>query len=199
MPPASPLALGEREACLEMIRYWLDNVALHTGTGSEVQNAALVLVGTHKDRVSSARDHEAISQLLWSRFSQHVQWPFVVPLKEGVVSTGRGLLWFYPVDNTRASGVGRDPVLGQLITSLEGKVQAQDHVHRLVPFTWMSLYDKLQEELHAGKLVVSMHTVQGLARDCGVAVEDVELVLRYFDCMGLLLYCADGRMHGIHV
>jgi GTPase SAR1 family protein len=187
---------SEREGCLGMIRYWLDNIALHTGTGREEHNAPLVLVGTHKDKVLSARDHEAISQLLWSRFSQHVQWPYVVPLKEGVVSTGRGLLWFYPVDNTRSTGVGRDPVLGQLITSLEAKVQAKDHVHRTVPFSWMSLYDKLQAEKQAGNLVVSMDKVLGFARDCDVASGDVSLVLRYFDCMGLLLYCAETRMHG---
>ena len=77
---------------------------------------------------------------------QHVQWPYVVALKEGVVSTGRGLLWFYPVDNTRSCGVFRDPVLNQLIKGLEATVEARDHVHRLVPFSWMALYDKLQVE-----------------------------------------------------
>ena len=107
-------------------------------------------------------------------------------------------------------------------------MQAKDHVHRLVPFSWMSLYDKLQvrilerhfsdleyllyeitieltfenfnqAELLGGKLVVSMEQVQGLARDCGIVSEDVGLVLRYLDCMGLLLYCAENRMHGAAV
>ena len=196
MDRLAPSALAsEREQTLAMIRYWLDNIALHTGTGHEEHNAPLFLVGTHKDKVPEPRDHEAISQLLWANFSQHVQWPYVVALKEGVVSTGRGLLWFYPVDNTRSCGMFRDPVLNQLIKSLEATVEAKDHVHRLVPFLWMSLYDKLQAELLSGKLVVSMEQVQGLARDCGIAPEDVWLVLRYLDCMGLLLYCAENRMH----
>lgn len=44
-----------------------------------------------------------------------------------------------------------------------------------------------------------MEQVQGLARDCGIASEDVGLVLRYLDSMGLLLYCAENRMHGAAV
>ena len=44
-----------------------------------------------------------------------------------------------------------------------------------------------------------MELVQGLARDCGIAPEDVGLVLRYLDCMGLLLYCGENRMHGAAV
>lgn len=141
VPSAPP---SEREQTLGMIRYWLDNIALHTGTGHEEHNAPLFLVGTHKDKVPEPRDHEAISQLLWSNFSQHIQWPFVVALKEGVVSTRRGLLRFYPVDNTRSNGVLRYPALDQHIKSLKAIVQARDHVHRLVPFSWMSIYHKLQ-------------------------------------------------------
>jgi len=126
---------GERDKCLAMIRYWLDNIALHTGTGREGRNASLVLVGTHKDMVSDPKEHEKISQLLWSTFGSHVQWPFVTPLKKGIVSTGRGLLWFFPVDNTRTNDQtegGRDPVLNQLAVCLEERIQSLDHLRRSV-------------------------------------------------------------------
>ena len=69
-------------------------------------------------------------------------------------------------------------------------------MHRTVPFAWMSLYDKLQAEKQAGNLVVGMDKVLGFARDCDVASGDVSLVLRYFNCMGLLLNCTEARMHG---
>ena len=161
-----------------------------------------MLVGTHKDKVNEPRDHEAISQLLWSNFSSHVQWPFVIPLKEGVVSTGRGLLWFYPVDNTRStdrSNDGRDPVLGQLIASLEAAIQSCDQLHRLVPFTWMKLYDKLQAELRSGKMLLSIQHLHEVATECELSPSDVSLALHYLDCMGLLLHCADERLHSAAV
>ena len=126
---------GERDKCLAMIRYWLDNIALHTGTGREGRNASLVLVGTHKDMVSDPKEHEKISKLLWSTFGSHVQWPFVTPLKKGIVSTGRGLLWFFPVDNTRTNDQterGRDPVLNQLALCLEERIQSLAHLRRSV-------------------------------------------------------------------
>jgi hypothetical protein len=59
----------------------------------------------------------------------------------------------------------------------------------------MKLYDKLQAKLRDGELVVGMQEVQDLAAGCSIPVNDLELALHYFDCMGLLLHCADNRMH----
>lgn len=157
----------EREKCLAMVRYWLDNIALHTSTAKGRRSAPLVLVGTHKDLVAQPRDHEAISQLLWSNFRAHVQWPFVAALREGVVSTGRGLLWFFPVDNTRSteqSSCGRDPVLAQLISTVEAKAQAFEHLQRLVPFGWIALFDSMQADLKEGRLLIPMQV--GAAETC---------------------------------
>ena len=195
---SSSAPASDREGALAMIRYWLDTIAVHTGRGRGAQNSPLALVGTHKDKVPDPREHENISVLLWSTFSTHVQWAYVMPLREGVVSTGRGLLWFFPVDNTRTcddSASMRDPVLSQLTAVLEAKIRSRDYVHRTVPFSWLQVHDSLQAELRAGELLVSMRRVRELASHCGLAADEIGLALDYLDCMGLALCCVDERLH----
>jgi hypothetical protein len=54
-----------------------------------------------------------------------------------VLSTGTGLLHFFPVDNTAAPGF--DPAVVHLRVALTTAVSAEAYVQRRVPFTWLQV------------------------------------------------------------
>jgi hypothetical protein len=88
-------------------------------------------------QVSLPRDHEAISELLRRTFAGHVAWGSVLSFPKATLSTGTGLLHFFPVDNTAAPGL--DPVVGHLRAALTMAVSEEAYVQRRVPFAWLQV------------------------------------------------------------
>jgi len=63
---------------LAFLAFWLDSIAAHAvDPKEEPEIAPIVLVGTHKDRVSSSADHEMISKMLDKTFSGKRAWSSV--------------------------------------------------------------------------------------------------------------------------
>jgi GTPase SAR1 family protein len=67
-----------REGCLSTLSFWLNSIIMHTYDEVTGKTAPIFIVGTHKDVVSSAADHQQVSELLEQRFGQSVAWPSVV-------------------------------------------------------------------------------------------------------------------------
>ena len=158
------------------------------------RGASILLVGTHKDRVPDPRDHERISGLLTDRLQANPSWVRVAPFLEGEVSTGRGVLCFFPVDNTRGN---RDPVVGQLMRQVEAAVRGAEHMGHKVPFAWLALLDRV-EALKRERLVVVPFgrflracAEAGMPSGPSAGLEaEAGLALRFFDRLGVLMHHA---------
>lgn len=83
------------------------------------------------------RDHEAISELLRRTFSGHVAWGTALSFTKATLSTGIGLLHFFPVDNSAVPGA--DSAVGHLRAALTTAVSAEAYVQRRVPFAWLQV------------------------------------------------------------
>jgi hypothetical protein len=89
----------KKEECLSFLRFWLNSIYLHAQSphgysGKEV--APIILVGTHKDKVSKPAHHGKISRLLYDRLHLSPAFRFIVKFNEGetVEGIGRGLFFF---------------------------------------------------------------------------------------------------------
>ena len=91
--------------------------------------------------MSDPRDHEAINALLRHTFGGHAAWATVLPFREAALEFGRGVLHFFPVDNTAAAA---DPALACLRATVAKRMGEEEHVRRRVPFPWLSALDRLR-------------------------------------------------------
>ena len=180
--PDSP----DLENGLAYLRHWLHTVGVYC------RHTSIILVGTHKDRVQQPRDHELISGLLYQKFREHPSWPSVSEWQDGQLSTGRGVLCFFPVNNTLGN---RDPVVGALMRQVEELVRASDHLQHTVPFAWMALLDRLEALKQGGRLVVSLDEFRVLCGEAGLPsasglglAAETHMVLNFFNRLGLLMH-----------
>jgi GTPase SAR1 family protein len=67
-----------REGCLSTLSFWLNSIIMHTYDEVTGKTAPIFIVGSHKDVVPSAAEHQYVSELLEQRFGQSVAWPSVV-------------------------------------------------------------------------------------------------------------------------
>lgn len=182
---------GQKTA-LGFVEFWLNSIALHTAVqkGSTAQQCApIILVGTHKDKVKSPAQHENISKLLYDTFCDTPAWPYLEPNHEGEVSTGRGLLWFFPVDNT----VGHsDGVIPAVLHVIEKLAKQAEYTKQEVPFSWLKCYDKMMAEPRA---YLSLTEASNIAKESGLPVsrtleleKEVSVMLEFFNGLGKLMW-----------
>jgi hypothetical protein len=151
-----------------------------------------MLVGTHKDRVREPREHELISRLLYEQFREYPSWPSVSEWQDGQLSTGRGVLCFFPVDNTLGN---RDPMVGALMREVEARVRESEHLQHTVPFAWMALLDRLEALKQGGRAVVALDEFRALCGGAGLPsapglgmAAEADMVLRFCNRLGLLMH-----------
>ena len=180
--PGSP----DAPACLAYLRHWLHTVGVYC------RRASILLVGTHKDRVRDPREHEAVGGALYDALHAHPSWPAVLEFREGELSTGRGVLCFFPVDNTLGS---RDPVVGRLMRCVEATVRESEHLRHWVPFAWLALLDRIEALKQGSCLAVPLAEAVRLGAECGMpsgpalgAEAEAVLALRFLDRLGLVLH-----------
>ncbi len=180
--PDSP----DLEDGLAYLRHWLHTVGVYC------RHTSIILVGTHKDRVQQPREHELISGLLYQQFREHPSWPSVSEWQDGQLSTGKGVLYFFPVNNTLGN---RDPVVGALMRQVEMLVRASAHLQHTVPFAWMALLDRLESLKQGGRLVVSLDEFRVLCGEAGLPsapglgmAAETHMVLNFFNRLGLLMH-----------
>ncbi len=179
---------SKRESSLSFLSFWLNSIYLHAKS-PDGSVAPIFLVGTHKDIVSSPADHEAVSVLIYDKFKSSPAFSSsVLPFKNGVTSSGTGLLWFYPVDNTQGSGIGNIEVIK---SAIHDKLQHEDYLKRAVPLPWLQVFDALQA---TKKLHVTLSHVEVTAKQFGFPITQSSLeaevlcMLKFFTESGLLMH-----------
>lgn len=134
-----PHMMKDPQRAVEMIRYWLNSLALHA------KGAPILLVGTHKDQVKTSEEHKKISEMLLEilgdRLVEQVT-PFAKEQEDGV--------WFYPIDNSLSGARSPDPVVAELRHAIEvvAKEDPEEYLERPIPIRWHGILDILlkQEE-----------------------------------------------------
>ncbi len=176
----------EKKQAVAYLRHWL-----HTA-GVYCKQTKIFLVGTHKDIVKSASDHESISETLHENFSSLPCWHAVEPFVKGKVKTGRGVLNFFPVDNKLGNN---DSVIVDMMLLLEQRVRESEHLKHTVPFPWMSVIDHVETKKQENTLQMSFQEFSELCRQSGIpsskscdARTEIRMVLDFLDKLGLLMY-----------
>jgi NLR family CARD domain-containing protein 3 len=173
--------------CFSYLAFWLQSIYLHTKAADE-SVAPVLLVGTHGDRIRSAAEHEAVSSMIHERFKASPVFSSVIPLKQGTASTGRGLLWFFPVDNTKSSA---DDCVDKIKAAVQGCLKKEEYLKRKVPLPWLQALDAIQATKQPH---VSLDLVMSIAEQSGLPVTQLPLedevlrMLKYFSELGLLMH-----------
>ena len=133
------------------------------------------------------RDHAAINELLLEQFGSHPAWPKLLRCDFSLVGT----LCFFPVNN--AASPGADPVGPHLRSALTSAICDEPFVQARVPFTWLALFDEMQEAARHSQAEerssLELETVIELAEQCGIVEEKVLLlVLQFFHELGLVIH-----------
>jgi GTPase SAR1 family protein len=166
---------------LAYLQHWLLNVQVHC------KRASVILVGTHKDKVSNRNEHEEISNLLVEKLGEHEAWNMISEIPVEI-----GNLCFFPVDNT----LGKiDPVLGKLMLQIEASVMQSEHLKHKIPFAWFALLDRVQELKQAHTLLCTHADFLDMCKQVGFPSSpsldlhrETRHVLDFFSKLGLLLY-----------
>jgi serine/threonine protein kinase/GTPase SAR1 family protein len=191
-----------RQHCIRRLSFWLNSIYLHArGTDASKQEgfsvAPVILVGTHKDKVPDAKDHESIKQILDREFDSSPLWRHVVPFHGGTVSTGRGLLNFFPVDNKQKQLDGDyvDDVVRAIQAAVQKRLEEEEYLKAKVPLQWLRVFDALMLEKEQCDMPFKFLTdVEQIASGCGLPFcglslqEEVLRMLKYFNDLGLLMY-----------
>jgi hypothetical protein len=179
---------------LYFLAFWLDSIAAHAVDANEdPEIAPIILVGTHKDRVPSAADHVMISKKLDEIFSGKPAWSSVERFKKAKVISGRGALWFFPVDNTIGN---KDPVMVHIQEVVLERVKKERYVNEKVPFAWLKVLEQLQNVDKGSS--ITLQQVLTICKECGLprtAEESLEgeamKMLKRFNDLGQLMYHPD--------
>jgi serine/threonine protein kinase/GTPase SAR1 family protein len=202
-----------RQQCIRRLSFWLNSIYLHArGLDESKQGgfsvAPVILVGTHKDKVPDAKDHERIKQILDHEFNSSPIWSHVVPFHGGTVSSGRGLLNFFPVDNKRKQRDGQpvDDVVREMQAAVQKSLEEEEYLKAKVPLQWLRVFDALMLEKEQCDVPFKFLTdVEQIASDCGLPFcglslqEEVLRMLKYFNDLGLLMYRDCPSLHHLVV
>ena len=183
----------EHETCLNFLAFWLGAISMHAVDPSDNSIAPILLLGTHKDKVPHPEQHEAISRLLDEKFQDHPAWATVQRNIAGRVKTGRGILWFFPVDNTRGYEC---PGIQEVKICVLECVKKEKYVKAKVPYSWLKVFEVLQKK---SKSCLELDEVVKICADCGMqGIDDTGLeaesliMLKYFTELGLLMHHRDS-------
>ena len=144
-----------------------------------------------------------IHTLLENTFGTHPSWtgkstenkPSLIRYEYDCSADRRRLrLCFFPVDNTARP----DPATDQLRAKLVDAISKQPHVRRLVPFSWLKLLDQLRARSAASKSI-TLGEVKVAASECGVVAVHVELALRLFNELGLVMHHPEPALRDLVV
>ena len=194
----------ERRESLGNIRFWLNSIAVHAVDPSDNSLAPIVIIGTHKDKVSDPKDHEAISKTLYDTFSHTSAWNrCVISFKNGTVSSGRGVLWLFPVDNTRGQS---DVVIPELRQVIQQTVQQEKYSNHKVPFAWLRVQKQLQTEADAGSCYTTLDRVRAICEESGmpsmpeITLEDeLHAMLKFFHQFGYVMHHQEPDLRDVIV
>jgi hypothetical protein len=119
-------------------------------------------------------------------------WTVVESFTNGIVSTERGVLNFFPVDNKLGN---KDPVIGHLMQLVEHGVRASAHLNHKIPFSWMALIDEVEKLKQDNTLQLAIQDFTGLCSRVGMPTSpsfglhtEMDMVLAFLDKLGLIMH-----------
>jgi hypothetical protein len=122
--------ITQRVSCSNYLSFCLNSIHLHTKP-KDRSAAPVLLVGTHRDCIGSPTEHEVISSMIHQKFKASPAFDSTIPFKQGTTSVGRGLLCFYPVNNTKSS---TDPCIGSIKAAVQDCLKKEEYLKGNVPF-----------------------------------------------------------------
>ena len=185
---------SEFEQHLAFVRFWLDTIFVHAVDPKDGSMAPIVLVGTHKDEVDDPAVHEFISKMFDERFRDRLAWSSVLRFDKAELVSGRGMLWFFPVDN-KVLGK-KDPVMAEIKKVVQEVVKEERYVKEKVPFAWLRVLERLQAP--GMDSCVELTQVMEICREVGMEEAGLEEqtveMLRRFSELGQLMHHDDDAL-----
>ena len=175
----------EYDECLSFLSFWLGAVAMHAVDPNDGSIAPILLVGTH-GASASPKQRAAISTLLDDRFQDHPAYAALVRNMHGLSESGRQMFNCFFVDNMTGDGIV------QLKRSLMEALQKERYIHAKVPYSWLRVFEKLQQEEKAYVMldeVLEMCAACGMEGTAEAGMEGEALaMLKYFTEMGFMMH-----------
>ena len=189
-PSASELV---RNKALSYLRFWINSVIVHTFNSTTRTTATILFVGTHKDKVPSIADHEAISNTLFELVTACPVSPDVIPNKRGENSRGAATLQFFAVDNL-VQGL-QDATTKHMMEELVKFLSTAPYVKQLKPMTWVKFSDMIRDRRN--QLYMSFADTVALAGTVGIPQRDVEALLKFLHEMSVLMWFPDEGLRDV--
>eukprot|EP01041_Mallomonas_annulata_P005179 gene5179-10358_t len=183
----------EKNECISYLSHWLNSVIVHTyhkdpTTGSAL-TAPFAFVGTHKDIINNAGNHEKISQILYDTFGSNIAWGSLLDNigEDGV--RGKTNMYFFPIDNTISR---RDTTVLRLLQTIETAVNRESYVHEEKPLTWFRALDEIS---NSKKSSLTMTEVVDIAFSAGIgSTYMINEMLLFFHEVGILMWHSDATL-----
>ena len=173
------LILDEKrsQTCLQFIRFWLNSVWAH---GRHIENGAtklckVVLLGTHKDIISTWDEHRSINEKLTAAFCKHPIWKYLTSidvdhiLGPNAQKSNETSFKYFPVDNFNGQD---DKVLQHLKNRLEAFAsdESQDgqYINISIPIQWFKVLDRFQAHARTRISLSFKNDVLSLCGECGM-------------------------------
>ena len=199
--PGNPgLASAGQKDHIAYLRFWLDSIGVHAVDPTDGTVAPIIIVGTHKDQVPDPEQHEYISDLLDETFRGKLVWSSSVQrFEKATLPSGRGKLWFFPVDNTKGNA---DPVIAEIKKVVQRVVKREKYVNEIVPYEWLRVLERLQAP--DMKSSITLSEVMDIGKECGMSskegasLEDQTVaMLKRFNDLGQLMYHPEASLRDV--
>jgi hypothetical protein len=172
----------DKDKCIDYIRSWLNSIAVHTFENKKT--APIFLIGTHQDIIKETSDHLKISKLLYQEFHDSTSWEFII------YPDHNNELNFWVVDNK----INREN--NQLMIRIEEVINKSDYVKKDIPITWLHMMDELTN-LRKKNSYLTMIEIKKIAKSCNVKDNEIPLLLRFLNEMGILLWVNEDNIRNV--
>eukprot|EP01038_Epipyxis_sp_PR26KG_P012321 gene12321-16525_t len=179
--------------CLSYIKFWLNSIAMHTYSVTNDRIAPIILIGTHKDKVSDVSEHTRISLLLYNTFKLHIAWRSVWENDNGIGINGTTNLCFFPIDNVMGQ---HDGSVRSLLRTINNIISESEYVQKEVPLAWLQTVDQFSVVIR-DRSWLSYDDAAAIALSFGVEHDDIVEMLEFLNEMGFLLWNQEELLRDI--
>ena len=168
---------GAKALRLKYLEFWLSSIRIHAN------GAPVLLVGTHKDIVSDAREIMAIDNEVRRTFIDK-------GLLTNVVRNKTQGLWFFPINNRDAADVTIQLLREAIDKAVRSDVNS--YIWNEIPIQWMKMLDDLLDpsQDHDRELV-SVADVEKRGIKHGIPAAEIQTMLKLFHSLGVVLFWSD--------
>eukprot|EP00039_Didymoeca_costata_P016580 m.299550 g.299550 ORF g.299550 m.299550 type:complete len:1706 (-) comp16415_c0_seq19:74-5191(-) len=170
--------------CIKYIRLWFNSIFLFA------TNAPVLLVGTHKDKLTSQELKDAHKNLVDKFISKAANITSLQKAKDNECC-----FFITNVSHTQDNVLVQDESIDLLRNTIETLAVNQEHVHEKGPITWLRVRDQLAALVSQGKHRISLYEVEKIAANQGLGqVKDlsiqleVTLMLNKFHQIGICVW-----------